>query len=70
VDLTFSGAAYATLDAERFGLNVEPRNVDEFIRLGREVKASLGERAHHGSYGCYGVRDGHLTDGNRIDRSI
>ncbi|KAM0551859.1 hypothetical protein ACHAPJ_008195 [Fusarium lateritium] len=55
VDLAFSGAVYATLDAEQLGLKVEPRNVDEFIKLGREIKASLGERAHHGAYDCYGV---------------
>ncbi|KAJ4246560.1 hypothetical protein NW762_013501 [Fusarium torreyae] len=55
VDLAFSGAVYATMDAEQLGLKVEPRNVDEFIRLGREIKASLGERAHHGAYDCYGV---------------
>ncbi|KAF4973143.1 hypothetical protein FSARC_487 [Fusarium sarcochroum] len=55
VDLAFSGAVYATLDAEQLGLKVEPRNIDEFIKLGREIKASLGERAHHGAYDCYGV---------------
>lgn len=55
VDLAFSGAVYATVAAEQLGLMVEPRNVDEFIRLGREIKASLGQRAHHGSYDCYGI---------------
>ncbi|KAF4983543.1 hypothetical protein FZEAL_1078 [Fusarium zealandicum] len=55
VDLAFGGAVYATLDAQQLGLKVEPRNVDEFIRLGREIKASLGERAHYGAYDCYGV---------------
>ncbi|KAJ3542244.1 hypothetical protein NM208_g4207 [Fusarium decemcellulare] len=55
VDLTFGGAVYATLDADRLGLKVEPRNVDEFIKLGREIKASLGTRAHYGIYDCYGV---------------
>ncbi|KAM0424173.1 hypothetical protein ACHAPT_010542 [Fusarium lateritium] len=55
VDLAFGGAVYATLDAEQLGLKVEPRNVDEFIKLGREIKASLGTRAHYGTYDCYGV---------------
>ena len=55
VDLAFSGAVYASLDAGQLGLKVEPGNVDEFIRLGREIKASLGERAHYGVYDCYGV---------------
>lgn len=55
VDLTFGGAVYATLDAAQVGLKVRPGEVDEFIRLGREIKASLGERAHYGTYDCYGV---------------
>ncbi|KAF4460917.1 proline racemase [Fusarium albosuccineum] len=55
VDLTFGGAVYATLDADQLNLKVEPRNVDEFIKLGREIKVSLGTRAHYGIYDCYGV---------------
>lgn len=56
VDLSFSGAVYATLDPEKqLGLKVEPRNVDEFIKLAREIKASLGKRAHYRGYDCYGV---------------
>ncbi|KAI1451058.1 hypothetical protein F5Y02DRAFT_412696 [Annulohypoxylon stygium] len=55
VDLTFGGAVYATLDAQQVGLKVEPGSVDDFIRIGREIKASLGKRAHYGSYDCYGV---------------
>lgn len=55
VDLTFGGAVYATLDSAQLGLKVEPSNVDEFIKLGREIKASLGERAHYKTYDCYGV---------------
>ncbi|KAI1094452.1 hypothetical protein F5B19DRAFT_58599 [Rostrohypoxylon terebratum] len=45
VDLACGGA----------GLKVEPGNVDDFIRIAREIKASLGKRAHYGSYDCYGV---------------
>ncbi|KAK7222656.1 hypothetical protein V2G26_010659 [Clonostachys chloroleuca] len=55
VDLAFGGAVYATLNADQVGLKVEPRYVNEFIKLGREIKASLGTRAHYGKYDCYGV---------------
>ncbi|KAI0902506.1 hypothetical protein F4806DRAFT_490977 [Annulohypoxylon nitens] len=55
VDLAFGGAVYATLDAQQVGLKVEPGSVDDFIRIGREIKASLGKRAHYGNYDCYGV---------------
>ncbi|UPK93360.1 hypothetical protein LCI18_004295 [Fusarium solani-melongenae] len=55
VDLAFGGAVYATLDADQLGLKVEPKNVNEFINIGREIKASLGTRAHYGTYDCYGV---------------
>lgn len=56
VDLAFSGAVYACLNAEeQLGLKVEPANANEFIKLGREIKKALGSRAHHGSHDCYGV---------------
>ncbi|RSL91532.1 hypothetical protein CEP51_000183 [Fusarium floridanum] len=55
VDLAFGGAVYATLDADQLGLKVEPKNVNEFIKIGREIKASLGTRAHYETYDCYGV---------------
>ncbi|OSS48562.1 hypothetical protein B5807_07115 [Epicoccum nigrum] len=55
VDLTFGGAVYATVDAAQFGLRVVPKNTNEFIDLGREIKRSLGTRAHYGTYDCYGV---------------
>lgn len=55
VDVSFAGAVYATLDAAQLGLTVEPRNVDRFISIGREIKAALGPRAHYGKYDCYGV---------------
>lgn len=55
VDLAFSGAVYATVDAAQLGLAVKPNNVQQFIQLGREVKALLGTRAHYGKYDCYGV---------------
>jgi trans-L-3-hydroxyproline dehydratase len=49
-DLTFGGAVYASVDSAQFGLSVEPRNANDFIQLGREIKASLGTRTHYGSY--------------------
>jgi trans-L-3-hydroxyproline dehydratase len=54
-DLTFGGAVYATVDAAQFGLRVEPKNTNAFIALGRDIKKSLGTRAHYGTYECYGV---------------
>lgn len=54
-DLTFGGAVYATVDAAQFGLRVQPKNANQFIDLGREIKKVLGERAHYGTYDCYGV---------------
>lgn len=55
VDLTFGGAVYATVDAAQFGLHIEPRNTNQFISLGREIKKSLGTTAHYSTYDCYGV---------------
>jgi trans-L-3-hydroxyproline dehydratase len=55
VDLAFGGAVYATVNSKQLGLRVEPQNVNDFIRLGREVKKTLGKRAHYGDYDCYGV---------------
>ncbi|KAL1600787.1 hypothetical protein SLS60_007175 [Paraconiothyrium brasiliense] len=55
VDLSFGGAVYASVDSTDFGLRVEPQNHDLFVALGREIKASLGERAHYGEYDLYGV---------------
>lgn len=54
-DLTFGGAVYATVDAMQFGLRVEPKNANQFIDLGREIKKILGTKAHYGTYDCYGV---------------
>lgn len=55
VDLSFGGAVYATLDTAQLGIEVETKNADRFIQLGREIKALLGTKAHYGPYDCYGV---------------
>ncbi|VUC20768.1 unnamed protein product [Clonostachys rosea] len=55
VDLVYSGAVYASIDASQLGLTVEPASCNDFIQLGREVKASLGERAHHRDYDLYAI---------------
>jgi len=55
VDLAFGGAVYATLPASAVGLQVAKRHHDDFVRVGRQIKASLGERGHHGAYDLYGV---------------
>lgn len=61
-DLTFGGAVYATVDAAQIGLRVEPKNTNHFIQLGREIKKSLGSRAHYSTYDCYGVIFYHEDD--------
>ncbi|KAJ4340565.1 hypothetical protein N0V95_007489 [Ascochyta clinopodiicola] len=61
-DLTFGGAVYASVDAAQFGLRVEPEHTNQFIQLGREIKKSLGTRAHYGTYDCYGVIFFHEDD--------
>ncbi|OAQ87556.1 proline racemase [Purpureocillium lilacinum] len=55
LDLAFGGAVYAVLDAAQVGLTVERKNTSRFIQLGREIKASLGTKAHYDAYDCYGV---------------
>ncbi|KAL0931492.1 proline racemase [Colletotrichum truncatum] len=68
IDLAFAGAVYATLDAAQFGLEVEANQCDEFIRLGREIKRSIGQRANHGSYDLYGVIF-YTEEGDRKDEA-
>lgn len=40
-DISYGGAFYASVDAGAFGLTVTPANLDEFIRLGREIKGVI-----------------------------
>ncbi|KAF1923532.1 Diaminopimelate epimerase-like protein [Didymella exigua CBS 183.55] len=61
-NLTFGGAVYATVDAAQFGLRVEPKNANQFIDLGREIKKTLGTRAQYGTHDCYGVIFYHEDD--------
>ncbi len=43
VDVSYGGAHYAVLPASAVGLSVEPSDIDDFIRLGRAIKASLAD---------------------------
>jgi proline racemase len=61
-NLSFGGAVFATVDAAQLGLRVEPKNADAFVRLGREIKKSLGTRGRHGAYDCFGVIFYHEDD--------
>lgn len=61
-DLAFAGAVYASVNAAQFGLRVEPKNANDFIALGREIKKALGARAYYGTYDCYGVIFFHEDD--------
>ncbi|KAF4417822.1 Proline racemase [Fusarium austroafricanum] len=55
VDLAFGGAVFASVNAARLGLEVKPENANEFIRLQREIKASLGDRAKYDSNELYAM---------------
>jgi proline racemase len=55
LDLAWGGATYAYVDVAQLDLPVQPSNHDEFVRLGREIKADLGERARHNDLELYGV---------------
>jgi proline racemase/trans-L-3-hydroxyproline dehydratase len=44
-DVAFGGAFYGSVDATSLGLTVEPRHLDQLIKLGREIKHAL-ERVH------------------------
>lgn len=46
VDLSFSGAIYAQLDAGSVGLTVTPENASDIIAIGREVKWALNDSVH------------------------
>ena len=41
VDISYGGAFYASFDCAHLGLSVEPKNLERFIALGREIKKSL-----------------------------
>ena len=43
VDVGYGGANYASLNVEQLGLTVEPQNLDELIKVGREIKWTLNE---------------------------
>ncbi|KAJ3540010.1 hypothetical protein NM208_g5250 [Fusarium decemcellulare] len=70
VDLVYSGAIFASVDISQIGLKVEPKNHDDFIQLGREVKASLGQRSHHRGYDLYAISFFHEEDEGRDESGI
>ncbi|WWC62178.1 uncharacterized protein I303_104772 [Kwoniella dejecticola CBS 10117] len=55
LDLSWGGAVYAYVDASQFGLKVDEKGHDDFVKLGREIKATLGEKGHHKGLELYGV---------------
>ena len=54
-DLAWGGAVYAFINASDIQLPVIPENHDTFVRLGREVKKILAERARFNDLNLYGV---------------
>ncbi|KAJ6143760.1 hypothetical protein N7471_003213 [Penicillium samsonianum] len=55
VDLAFAGAVIASVNAAQLGLEVKPSNANEFIRLQREIKSSLGDRAKYRTNELYAM---------------
>ncbi|CVK98856.1 related to Proline racemase [Fusarium mangiferae] len=55
VDLTFAGAVIASVDTTQLGLEVKPSNANEFVRIQREIKACLGDRAKYGTHELYAM---------------
>ena len=55
VETAWGGAVYAFVEASRFGLRVSEAGHDEFVKLGREIKAAPGERVRHLDHDLYGV---------------
>jgi len=43
VDIGYGGANYASIEASKLGLSVEPEHLDELIRIGRQIKWKLNE---------------------------
>jgi proline racemase len=75
VDVSFGGAIYAQVPAERFDLSVIPEHVDALISAGREVKQALEGTAHarhpdddrlSGVYGTVLYDDLGTTDDGRL----
>ncbi|KAH7153591.1 hypothetical protein EDB81DRAFT_791637 [Dactylonectria macrodidyma] len=54
-DLIYSGAVYASIDASQLNLEVEPKNCYDFIKIGREFRASLGKRGQYRSHDLYAI---------------
>lgn len=55
-DLSYGGALYGYVDVAALGVNVKPSVHDEFVTLGREIKAALkATAAEHGHDYLYGV---------------
>ncbi|MGI8407616.1 MAG: proline racemase family protein [Actinomycetota bacterium] len=44
VDISYGGAFYASIDCAALGLSVQPKNLVQFIALGREIKKDLESR--------------------------
>ena len=55
LDLAWGGATYAYVDVAQLNLHVLPTHHDEFVGLGREIKADLGDQGRHNDLELYGV---------------
>jgi len=43
VDIGYGGANYASIEANKLGLSVEPEHLEELIHVGRQIKWKLNE---------------------------
>jgi trans-L-3-hydroxyproline dehydratase len=55
IDLAFSGAVYASVDASTLNLPIEPSNYHSFVDLGRQIKAQFSNFSYKEKYDLYGV---------------
>ncbi|KAK6003854.1 hypothetical protein QM012_008704 [Aureobasidium pullulans] len=47
IDLSWGGAACASVDASDLGIEIKPANAQRFIELARQIKAEVGTRGVH-----------------------
>lgn len=55
VDLSWSGATCASVDARAVGVEIKPSNAQRFIEIARQVKAEVGARGEHEDTSLYTI---------------
>jgi len=79
VDIGYGGANYASIEANKLGLSVEPEHLEELIRIGRQIKWKLNETPEsdsqaderlNGIYGTIIFDQLHSTDAELHQRNV